>query len=241
MSIDIYDLLRPGERIDLEPAATSLRNPEDEERKSYITKIYDINDDGDIEAFMPMEKTKLLLLPVGSIYTASFFTRRGIYGCDVKIKERYKKDALFILVLEQLTEFEKQQRREYYRYDCVIGMNTRELTNNEYEEFQSNRQFILLPDPSGKSVIVDISGGGMRFVSADKYTDGSILHCIFILSINGESRRFETMFRIIASQPVANNKNNTEYRGEFIGLSNVDRDYIVKYIFEQQRINRQKN
>lgn len=241
MSIDIYNLLRPGERIDLESIMTNLRNPEDEERKSYITKIYDINDDGDIEVLMPMEKTKLQLLPVGSMYEASFFTSRGIYGCDVKVKERYKKDALFILVLEQLTEFEKQQRREFYRYDCVIGMNTRELSNNEYEEFQSNRQFILLPDPAGKSVIVDISGGGMRFVSADKYKEGSILHCIFILSVNGESRRVETMLKLIASSPVANNKNNTEYRGEFIGLSNIDRDYIVKYIFEQQRLNRQKN
>lgn len=241
MSIDIFDLLRPGERIDLEPIETGLRNFEDDEKKTYSTKIYDINDDGDIEAFMPMEKTKLLLLPVGSVFEASFFTRRGIYGCDVKVKERYKKDAIFLLVLEQLTEFEKQQRREFYRYDCVIGMNTRELTEGEYEDFQSNKQFILLPDPEGKSVILDISGGGMRFISADKYTPGNMLHCIFMLSLNNEPKRIETMFRIIASKPVPNNPHNTEYRGEFMGLSNADRDTIVKFIFEQQRMNRSKN
>lgn len=240
MSIDIYDLLRPGERIDLEPVNDSLRDDSTEEKKCYITKIYDINDDEDIEAYMPMEKTKIVLLPVGSIFDASFFTRRGIYGCEVRIKERYKKDALFVLVLEQLTEFEKQQRREFYRYDCVIGMNTRQLTSEEYDDFSSNGQFILLPDPAGKSVIVDISGGGMRFVSADKYDIGSMLHCIFMLTVNGESRRFETMFKIIGSKPSANNPRNTEYRGEFIGLTNAERDFIVKFIFEQQRISRQK-
>lgn len=240
MSIDIFDLLKPGERIDLEPINNSLRDKSDEEKKCYVTKIFDINDDEDIEAFMPMEKTKLILLPVGSIFNASFFTSHGIYGCEVRVKERYKKDALFVLVLEQLTEFEKQQRREYYRYDCIIGMNTRQLSVEEYDDFSSNGQFILLPDPAGKSVIVDISGGGMRFVSADKYEAGRILHCIFMLTINGETRRFETMFKIIGARPSPNNIRNTEYRGEFIGLSNTDRDYIVKFIFEQQRISRQK-
>jgi len=240
MSIDIFELLNPGERIDLSPVNDSLRDSDNEERKIYTTKIYDINDDGDIETFMPMEKTKLQLLPVGSVFDASFFTRKGIYGCQVRVSERYKKDSLFVLVLEQLTDFEKQQRRAFYRYDCVIGMNTRQLSYEEYEDFESNGQFILLPDPAGKSVIVDISGGGMRFVSADEYEVGKILHCIFMITLNGENKKIETMFRIIASRPAPNNKNNTEYRGEFIGLSNFDQDSIIKFIFEQQRLNRQK-
>ena len=241
MSNELTELVRPGIRVDLRAEPESMSTTEKEELKYYITKVFDIDDDDNIEVLMPMEKTKLILLPAGSEFDATFYAKKGMYGCKVRVKERYKQNNIFILVLEMLTDLEKQQRREFFRFDCVIGMNTRQTTDEEAKSFSENKQFLLLPEPEGKSVIVDISGGGMRFISADKYTAGHLIHCKFILVYRDKPVKFEVMLQLLYTQPVANNPQNTEYRGQFFEIGNNERETIIKFIFDEQRKKRQLN
>lgn len=237
MSLDIESIVRPGERVDLVPLGASLTSDPD---KFFVSKVYDFSEDGKIELHMPMEGTKIVLLPVGAEYEATFYAKKGMYGCKVRVDARYKQDSLFILSLEQLTELEKQQRREFYRFDCVIGMNAGPLVKAEIESFEKTGQTMLLPEPEGKCVIVDISGGGIRFISAEHYEIGHFLRLKFILTVREEPRLFDLVFQLIATKPAPNNPKNTEYRGSFYQINRVDQDDIIRFIFEQERLHRQK-
>ena len=236
MSLNIEDIVLPGERVDLVPYGARMDADPD---KFYITKVFDFSEDGFIELHMPMESTKLILLPVGAEFEATFYAKKGMYGCRLKVEGRYKQDALFILSMEQVTELEKQQRREFYRFDCVVGMNSVMLNADEVEQYDKTGQTMLLPEPAGKCVIVDLSGGGMRFITSETYEDGRILRLKFIITVKDETRIVDVLFKIIAHRPAPNNPKNTEYRGSFYNITRNDQDDIIKYIFDSERKSRQ--
>lgn len=234
MSVNIFDILSPGDRVDLQSVSRSL-NEDNDDKKFYISKVYDIDEDGDIDIVMPMEKLKVILLSIDEEFDLYFYAKKGIYKCRATVIERYKDEQNFIATFEPDTELEKQQRREYYRYDCVIGMNTRLLSDGEAEQFNEMKDTMLLREPQDKSVIVDISGGGLRFVSAEHYETGKLVLCKYMLSVRGESKIYSSVVRLIASYPVVNNPKNTEYRGQFVYIDDKEREEIIKYIFEEER------
>lgn len=236
---DIETTISPGDRVDLQEIFTSLSDA-DKEGKFYITKVLDINEDGNIEVLMPMEKMKLVLLTIDMEYEAYFYCKKGIYTCKVVVTERYKESNLIVAVLKAVSDLKKQQRREYYRYSCVIGMNTIQLSEIEAEAYEEKKNYSVLPNPIGKSVIVDISGGGLRFVSSEKYDTGSLVHCKYMLTVKEETKVYSAVARILTSYPVVNNPNTTEYRGQFVYMPETDREDIIRYIFEEERKVRQR-
>ena len=239
MSNEIQKLVKPGNRVELQQVKRLASD--DEDNPVYVTKVYDISEDEDkIETFMPMDKTKLILLPVGAIYEASFYCDKGIYGCRLQVEKRYKDNTLFVVGFDQITELEKQQRREFYRFDCVIGMNTRVLSDDESKDYLESADLSLFETPQDKSVIVDLSGGGLRFVSAEKYEKGNLVYCRFMISNNGKASAFPCVMKVLGTKPVANNPKNTEYRGCFVELGKNDRDKLIKFIFEEERKSRQR-
>ena len=233
ITYDLFDIVSPGDRVDIQKFNDRLTDNDD--REYYITKVLDVDEDGDVEILMPMEKMKMILLGVDEEYDMFFYARKGIFTCRARVVKRYKDELLYVARLSQVTELEKQQRREYYRYDCVIGMNSRQLNEAEAMRFTETNQTILLNDPQDKSVIVDISGGGLRFVSAENYDNGSLVYCRFMLTVQENSKVYDCVVRLLSSYPVVNNKKNTEYRGQFMNISEHDREDIIKYIFEEER------
>ncbi|MBE5895030.1 MAG: hypothetical protein E7285_05135 [Lachnospiraceae bacterium] len=239
--IDILDLILPGERIDLQ---TYVEEDEDEngtspEKEYYVSKVYDVREDGMVEILMPMERAKMILLSVNEEFEVYFYARRGIYTCVARVADRYRDENVSVAVLELETPLKKQQRREYFRYCCMIGMTTRPLAGEEIRDYEEDRFLNTEKEPEGKCVIVDISGGGMRFVSAENYERDQMVYCKFILNYKGEARIYNTVVRIIDIREVGNHTGKKEYRGQFIGISNFERESIIRFIFEEERKMRQ--
>lgn len=228
-------LFKPGDRVDLEVLQDLPKEDSEEERKFYITKIYDIKDEDRVEILMPMDKTKMLLLPVDSEYQVFFYAEKGIFTCEARVEERYRDNQFAVAVLELTTDLKKQQRREFYRYSCVIGMNSRQLTEEEEVNYLSTKDSSLFDDPEGKSVIVDISGGGMRFVTEEKYEKGKMIYCKFSLNVKGQQKNYFCVVKILDERPVGNHTGNVEYRAEFMYMDNEVRESIIRFIFEDER------
>ncbi len=231
---ELENIVQPGERVDLQTISITRSDEADEERKYYISKVYDITEDR-IEILMPMEQTKLILLPVDAEYDLYFYAKKGIYTCKGRVTERYKNESVYVVVLQMITELSKHQRREYYRYGCVLGMVSKQLKMEEENAYLQDKFIEKLPEPQEKSVIVDISGGGLRFVSAQRYDNSRLVICRFVLTVKVESKSFTCVVRVLGSRPVGNGTNNIEYRGQFVFLDNFDRESIIKYIFEEER------
>ena len=74
---------------------------------SYQTKVQDILENGDIEVAVPTEKGERVPLPSGVRLEFLFYTKSGMYRCVAQIKDRYIKDRLYVLLIEQKTPLEK--------------------------------------------------------------------------------------------------------------------------------------
>ena len=81
-----------------------------------------------MEIAMPMEAGKLVLLQLGVRYELVFFSRESLYRTVGQVKERYKKDNIYMLEMELKSQPEKFQRREYFRYPCLLDFKYYELT-----------------------------------------------------------------------------------------------------------------
>ena len=88
----------PGSKIEIRPI-----NQEDlgEEllikKKVYQSQVSDILSEDRLEILMPMEKTRLISLPVNSEYQIYFFTENGIYQSSAIVVDVYKPDKNFVL------------------------------------------------------------------------------------------------------------------------------------------------
>lgn len=233
--IDIEDVVRPGDRCDFETIPDQFAKDIEGEKKYYITKVYDVNDDGTVEIIMPIEKTKLIVLSEGEEYDLYFYAGKGIYACRGRVVERRKDDNIAVAVLEPITDLKKHQRREYYRYTCVVEMSTRQLPDWEEKDFMEHNRLDILAECKEKSTIVDISGGGIRFVSDADYEPGKLVNCIFMIGLKGIVRTHKHVMRILSATPVPNNPVSKEYRGQFIYIENGEREEIISFIFEEER------
>lgn len=210
------------------------------EKDYYISKVYDIREDGMVEILMPMEKAKMILLSVDEEYQVYFYANKGIFTGTARVAERYRDENVTVAVLEMISTLKKQQRREYYRYCCMIGMTSRKLGLEEATDYEENHRLLSGEEPDGKCVIVDISGGGMRFVSPEKYERGNLIHCRFMIKVKDENRIYNVVMRILDCRDMGNGTKNVEYRGQFIAMGNYERESIIKFIFEEERKLRQR-
>ena len=124
----IEKFISPGDKLELKSTVSVVLPDGTEGVKTYRTSVYDILDDGRLELVMPMEKSKLVLLPVDGEYDVCFFAHGGMYRADVRIIGRRKINGIYVLVVEMISNLHKFQRREYYRFNCVVDMKAREMT-----------------------------------------------------------------------------------------------------------------
>lgn len=154
-------LVLPGEKIELQTMERSILGAASD-KKAYSSKVFDIIDEEQFEILMPMEKTKLILLPVDGVYDMCFYTKNGLYQANVRIVDRYKSGSIYILLCELTTDLKKHQRREYYRYATILDMQSRLLDADELAAAEKNQIYFKSDLPLQESKIVDISGGGDR-------------------------------------------------------------------------------
>ena len=211
-----------------------------EERKVYSTKVYDIISDERLELLMPMEQTKLILLPIDGEYELCFYTANGLYQCLAKVVDRYRDNNIYVLALDLTTNLRKYQRREYYRFSCALEMNSRELVKEEIESLDHDRNLLQPQLPLKRSVILDISGGGLRFVSTIPYETDSMILCKYDLIVDGVPRHYSLVGKVLAVKELEDKPGVFEHRVQYMNMDVDEREEIIKYIFNEERKSRHK-
>lgn len=230
-----------GDKIELQAVAREDEEQSGQPGRVYHSTVHDIQSEDTIEITMPMEKTKLILLPVDGEYDMVFYGASGLFQCLARITDRYKSNNTYILLMEMTSNLRKYQRREFYRLGCALEMNTRSLEKEEVQTIESRMPYTLAKGlPLKQSVIVDISGGGLRFLSTQRYEPGSLIYCSYHLMYNGEHKKYEVISRVISAIELDNRKGTFEHRVQFYDLDPTVREEIIKYIFEEERRNRLK-
>ena len=233
--------ISPGARIELEAIDRVLHN-DGSEKKIYESKVVDVIGDDRLEIFMPIEQTKLVLLPVNGEYHIHFFTARGLFQCDAKVANRYKNGSLYLLEMKLTSQLQKYQRREYYRFPCMLDMEVRELTADERHGIENEGAFYAEDEVRGnKAVILDLSGGGLRFTSSTPFEPKTIVVCNYVLRRENGNRRMCIAGELLSCKRLENNPGQYEQRVRFMYISPREREENIRFIFEEERKKRQKD
>lgn len=171
-----------GNKVELRPLERLSEKKTEGESKLYTSQVYHILTEDSLEIIMPVEDTKLILLPVDSEFDLVFYGADSLYQCFARIIDRYKSSNMYLLRVELISNLRRYQRREYYRFSCNLDMCARNLVEEELQAIEKNMVYELTPGiPLKQSVIVDISGGGLRFLSSQRYEEGSLIYCNYQL------------------------------------------------------------
>lgn len=233
-----------GSKVDIRIVSQLERAlQENEEEKVYKSSVYDILENDEIEMLMPMEGGKLQLLSLGLRYEFMFYTSSGIYKAVGQVKERYKSDNQYIVRVELNTPLSKFQRREFFRLQCVIDMQYYPITK-EQSELKSGEMILEQLRSGGeagkakKARIVDISGGGVRFIAEEENPTDSYVLMMIRLNVAQKEKQYLIPGRIIRCVRIENGGVSDlkyESRVEFLLNDAKMQEEIIRYIFTEER------
>lgn len=222
---------------------------------TYTSQILDLPDFGHIRAAMPSYHGRIIPLELGGIYTAVFYNGKGLFRCRCEIVDRYRDEKFYYVVLKQLSDLEKYQRREYYRMSCTMNAFLREVSKEEEICLRKIRQKSYASDEEywkciakldgcvknwKEAVIIDLSGGGARLNSANEYEAGESVYLKVSFQFRHVSYEYELFSRVISHKPIEAKPGMFETRIEFQGITNKERENIIQFIFEEERKKRKK-
>lgn len=235
----LSDIIAIGDKID-------IRTLDHEGKPMYASRPYasmlvNIEDEDIIHISAPIIQKKIVLLRTGREYHLSFYTEKGLFQCKcISLGEHYKDNKTVVIKVKLTSNITKLQRRQYYRLECVHDVKYRLLTEND-EKVLKNGDKIEQNNENIehnwiKGAIIDISGGGARLNSEIRHQVGDKIKISLDLVISGKLRQMELDAEVLACERVENRNDLFEHRIRFSNISKKDREDLIKYIFEQDRI-----
>lgn len=237
----VTDLLQVGNKIDICALDQSeIGRTENGKVPILASQLEAVEDDGGLVMQMPVYKGKIILLSLGSRYELMFYTQRGLYRGICQVVDRYKEDDRFMVKAVLTSGLNKFQRREYFRLECILGMQAYELDRDEALTLDGEDLEARLQDPDiiqteSDAIIVDISGGGIRFISDKRSEEGDYLAVRTRLQNENIDKQLVIAVSIVSCRKMSSGMERYETRAEFLHLGTKLRETIIKYIFDEDR------
>ncbi|MGN0155211.1 MAG: flagellar brake protein [Lachnospiraceae bacterium] len=232
-----------GDKLDMKKIENRISVNPDRAERIYFSQVLDELDNGNMLVAMPIQEGKVIPLSVGEEFMVTFYTKSGLLSCQIVISGRYKKGTLFLLEIEQKTVLEKIQRREYFRLSCRIPVEYRIIGNEERKYVEEGNAYNTdgLEIEWKNGIMLDLSGGGMRFVSAFREEKGALVQVRFDITLMDEAEVVYAYAFLLRSEQNPNNTAIYDQRIEFFRMDQGLRERIIRFIFETQRKNRSKD
>ena len=224
----------PGGEVEMRAIEREMEQDTDRQTRTHRSRVLSVLSEDRLEVAMPIENNKLILLPVDGEYDMYFYGDNVVYQCNARVVDRYRHNGQYVLVMDLTSNLRNYQRREYYRFSCALEMDSRQL--EEEEEISAAEQEELLPTlPLKSSVIVDISGGGLRFVAYYAYEVDSLILCKYHLQIDGQDKEYRLVGKVLAVNELTQKPGVFDHRVQYVHVDPQDREEIIKYIFDETR------
>ena len=219
----IFDLLAAGNRVE-------MKNPKNP-NVVYISKVMDVLDKTEqtLSIYIPMLAGQNMPMRDHETYEIVIFAAHNL----VKFKcvfEGYLKEKLnFFVVVKLVDEGAKIQRREFFRFTCMLAMkfSIMDYGDNEAAKLLHTQGYAEKHD----AVVRDIGGGGIRFITNKDMTLKHPVQCIIMLG----SSTMMVQVRLLEKQYMPKSSLKFQYRALFLDLSPGTQEEIVNYIFTEQR------
>ena len=249
----VSDVVSIGDKLELKLLNFSTKKVENE--RVYKSQVLDFINDDTASILMPIEGGRIIPLSVGDKYSLCFFTKKGLYQCKCVIMERGHINNIYVLTVQFISDLEKFQRRKYYRLEYLLEFNyylvtdmeisiLNKLRSNNFKDEEEKQDFIQTLEKLRKEclsgTILDISGGGARFVSEHSHEHGNRIRMSMEFNNSLGARNFDIQAIIISSDKMINRQGFYEHRVQFIDILKEEREAIIRFIFEEERRQRKK-
>lgn len=222
-------------------------------QKRYTSQLLEYNGMRSAKVSMPIYEGKVIPLQVNGEYDLCFFTSAGLYRCRAKVVNRFRERKMFVLVMEFLSMPKKYQRRQFYRLECMEKIRYRIITEEEttLKELIANGDF--KDDPALRkayekkleeiqskwdwepATLTDISGGGVRLQCGSGLDAGSLIELSMKLFVDGEQKPIQCMAKVVTSLKSKGGNLSVDLRCEYEDIGRVQREIVVKFVYEEQK------
>lgn len=198
----------------------------DEEEISYSSQVLDIIEPNEMIISGPIKQNNLVFLHKGEKIGISYNVQdRGKYYFIAKVLSR-NHSSIYTLKVRRISEIKSIQQRNFYRLSTTLSVNIKHLSTKD----DNNENLSEICQAK------DISGGGMKLYCNCEYKVGDEISCAFEI---GESL-LESKALVVRVDGIDSFNFKYSIGISFLDMREENRDLIIKYIFEKQRILRLK-
>lgn len=151
----------------------------------------------------------------------SFLNEKGRFSFKTKVIGKII-DKIPLIQIQKPDFIFRKELRKYFRVGARLKIKFRNIVykiRDEQPEIERTEQ---------SAIIKDISGGGFRFISDAKINEGQAIE---VFEVEGIDIKSDIICRIVS---VYNEADKTEAGAEYISIKELDRDKIIKYVFQRQ-------
>lgn len=200
--------------------AVELAVLEGDYQGKYMTRIEEIGE-RILTVGAPINQREVVPLREGTKVKLTFWDEAAAYSFEGKIMQRIAVPIpMFILELPESVA--KVQRRNYVRVPALYPVLFQSVTKEGLSDLQ-------------KGTLLDLSGGGMRFLTKERVENNALLYVHLTLP-KGE---IKTPVRVCRSEKLEDSKHYT-VSVEFHEILERERDQIIRCVFDIQRAMRKK-
>ena len=169
----------------------------------------------------PFVHGEVVPLREGTKVKLTFWDEAAAYSFEGEIMQRIAV-PIPIFLLELPDSVDKVQRRDFVRVPAFYPVSFRSVTKKGLSDLQ-------------KGTLLDLSGGGMHFLTKEPVENQALLYVILTLP-KGD---LKTSVRVCRAEKLDDSKNYT-VSVEFHDISERERDQIIRCVFDIQRAMRKK-
>lgn len=178
-----------------------------------------------------------------AIWLYNIHTKQNYTKSSAIVRRRYRKENMYFLAIELINNLEKIQRRQFFRLPCTIDMYFYEVRYDDKAESEpefckkmyKNHAINSKNMNTVKSVILDISGGGIRFSLSTPLEEGTYFMAQFSLALEECTQQFNIVCKVINCTQSLDYADRYFARSKFIFDRITEREKIVRFVFEEER------
>ncbi len=178
----------------------------------------------------PIQEGDYYPIRPGTSMSIFFSNKAEFYRFSASLTDKSVKGNLPLLKIKVTSDFERIQRRQFFRFECILPV--------KYRTVDSENALRNIKTPFADTITRDLSGGGACIALKEKVEKDIIIECE--LSIP-EFNTIAFLGKVKRLSPCeAKGIYKYEIGVEFIKIDNKDREAIIGYIFKEQRKLRKK-
>jgi len=199
--------------------------------KTYSSKVTGIIDPKNqlISIFVPVYAGQNLNMEEDTVYIIFIYTNQTLIKFRSRFEGYLKEEMNYFLTIKILGEGERMQRREFFRFTCMLAMrfSILDYENNEAARLLHEAGYTDLYN----AVIRDIGGGGIRFITNKEMDLTYPIQCTIMLG----TTTMVIKGKALEKQYMPKSGLKFQYRVVFLDISPSAQEEIVNYIFAEQR------